>query len=224
MPKGYAQNWWVVRTFGKQQYLLISLVTMLVLLPLLTAENASRFWLSAILTVIMIAGPLSIATKRVGFYSSLVLAVIATIHSWFGGFPDSTTLRIVGTCATVAVFLLIAVQIFRVYLFSRADITSETLIAAVNAYICMGITYAFAYWFVISGNPAAFSLPVQDPVNFNVCVYLSFVTMTTLGYGDITPQSEVGMILTWTQALVGQLFIALSVARIVGVMVAKESP
>jgi voltage-gated potassium channel len=223
MHKGYAHNWRIVRVFGKQHYLLISLVAMLVLLPLLTAEDSSRFWLSAMLTIILVAGPLSIATRRIGFYIALVLGAMATINSWFGNALGSSPLKMIGNIATVSVFLLMAVQIFRVYLFSRDDITGETLIAAINAYICIGITYAFAYSFLLTINPEAFSFPTADPVNFNTCVYLSFVTMTTLGYGDITPVSEFGMILTWTEALTGQLFIALTVARIVGIMVAKES-
>jgi hypothetical protein len=47
--------------------------------------------------------------------------------------------------------------------------------------------------------------------------------MTTLGFGDITPQTEVAASLTWSQALVGQLFVALTIARIVGIMVAKDT-
>jgi len=223
MPEGYGQNLWVVRVLGKQHYLLISLLAMLVLLPLLTSADASPVWRSALLTVIMIAGPLSIAARPVSFYLALGLALIATLHSWFGGLPDTTLIDRIGQFATVSVFLLLGIQIFRAYLIGNREIGVENLIAAVNAYICIGIMYAFAYRFLLIYDTSAFTYDFGNPVNFNICVYLSFVTMTTLGYGDITPLTDAGRILTWTQALLGQLFIALTVARIVGAMVAKET-
>ena len=57
---------------------------------------------------------------------------------------------------------------------------------------------------------------------FDAFVYLSFVTMTTLGYGDITPQSELAAIQNYSQALIGQLFIARTIASIVGRMAAND--
>jgi hypothetical protein len=200
------------------------MLTMLVLLPLLLSAEASPFWLSAILTIIMITGPLSIATDPVSFSIALVLGLITALNSWLGDvLPDSSAYRIVGQLATVSIFLLLSVQIFRYYLFSRRPIDTDTLIAAVNAYVCIGIMYAFAYRFLSLYDPSAFTFNFGDDVDFNVFVYLSFVTQTTLGYGDISPTTDAGRILAWSQALLGQLFIALTIARIVGAMVAKET-
>ena len=223
MQESYAANLRLVQLLGKQSYLLVSLLTLLILLPLLTSEDTSRFWLSGIMTLIVIAGPLSLATDKFGFYVSLVLGIIMITNSWIGNLIDLSPFKIVIDLITVLFFLHLGGLIFRQHVFQSKDVNVETLLGAVNAYICIGIMYAFAYFFVLQGNPAACSGDFIANLTFEACVYLSFVTMTTLGYGDITPQTDFAAILTWTQALGGQLFIALTVARIVGLMVAKQS-
>ncbi len=224
MTEGVGQNLWIIRRLGKQRYLLAALITLLVLLPMLTDAETGRFWISMLMTVIMITGPLSIATRRFDFYFSLLVGLVMTVTSWLETTIQTAALQYLNTLATVTFFLTLSVLIFRQYLLTNRDVNSETLIAAVNAYICIGIMYAFAYFFTLRADPTAFSGTFIDiAIEFQACVYLSFVTMTTLGYGDITPQSDLAAVLTWTQALVGQLFIALTIARIVGVMVAKET-
>ena len=222
MPTNLMEKFWVVRVLGKQRYLLIAMLALLVLLPVLKAEETSRFWISALLTVIVIAGPLSIATKRVDLVLAAVFGLTMATSSWGRYFFDGLWLERLGGFATVSFFLLLSILIFRQYLLGNKKVTSETLIAAINAYICIGIMYAFAYDYALMADPNAFSGTFIANHSFEDCVYLSFVTLTTLGYGDITPMSRLAAVLTWTEALAGQLFIALTIARIVGVMASKE--
>jgi hypothetical protein len=223
MTNGFAENWAIVRIFGKQSYLLISLVTLLVLLPLLTADDASPIWSTTILTIIMIAGPLSIAQSRSMTLLALVLGLAMTSSNWIEIYSPVSWIRQVGNVATVSFFLLLSILLFDKYLLGKKEVNPDTLLAAINAYICIGIMYAFAYFFLLQADPGAFSGTFMNSSGFEGKVYLSFVTMTTLGYGDITPQTEFAAVLTWTQALLGQLFIALTIARIIGMMVAKET-
>ena len=212
-----------MQLFGKQIYLLLSLLALLVLLPLLQSEATSRFWLSLVLTLIVLAGPLSLAKEKISFYVSTLVGFLMVLHSWVSGYFDLAALKPVADTITVSFFALLGVLVFRQHVFQSRSADSETLIGAVNAYICLGIMYAFAYFYVLQIDPASFRGDYIANPTFQACVYLSFVTMTTLGYGDITPQTDPAAILTWTQALIGQLHIALTVARVVGLMVAKES-
>jgi hypothetical protein len=224
MPeKGYAAHWRIVQVLGKQRYLLLSLASLLVLLPLLTETGTSRLWLTAVLTLIMIAGPLTLATRRFDLYLSLILGSVMTATTWIDIIFELVPIGLIGRIATVVFFIMLAGLIFRQYLFERNQVNSETLIAAVNAYLCIGITYAFAYSFLMTANPTSFSGTFMENPDFNDFVYLSFVTMTTLGYGDITPNTEIAGVLTYTQAIIGQLYMALTVARIVGIMAAQKS-
>jgi len=219
-----AQDWLapIIRVLGKQRYLLIALLVLLVLLPVLSADDVSPLWITMILTVIMFAGPLSLATRPFDFHFTLILGLMMTSTSWIEGFfPEY---QLISGVTTMIFFFTLSVLIFRQYLLFNREVTVDTLIAAVNAYICIGIMYAFAYFYLIRAEPTAFSGTFMggETIAFESCVYLSFVTMTTLGYGDITPQIEFAGVLTWTQALLGQLFIAVTIARIVGGMVSKS--
>lgn len=218
-----ARDWLdpIIRVLGKQRYLLISLLTLLVLLPVLSGDDVSPLWITMILTVIMFSGPLSLATRPFDFYFTLFLGLMMTSTSWVEEFFPQY--QLISGVTTMIFFLTLSVLIFRQHLMFSRKVNFETLLAAVNAYICIGIMYAFAYYYLLRAEPTAFSGTFMnvETIAFESCVYLSFVTMTTLGYGDITPQMEFAGVLTWTQALVGQLFIAVTIARIVGGMVSE---
>lgn len=220
--KRYAENWLIVQKLGKQRYLLASLITLLILLPLLVSSDTSRFWLLWVLTLIMVTGPLSIATRRIDLIRTLGLGVLMASTSWMGAFVEHSVLDTVIVGSTMIFFAMLGGLIFRQYLFGDHDVNMETLIAAVNAYLCIGIMYAFAYIYMMQADPGSFSGTFMDSAEFEAFVYLSFVTMTTLGYGDIAPRTEFAAVLTYSQAVVGQLFVALTIARIVGIIVAKE--
>ena len=69
-------------------------------------------------------------------------------------------------------------------------------------------------------NPVTAPLGVNNElrISFSQLVYFSFVTMSTLGYGDIVPQIPLALTLTWTQSVIGQFYLAVLVARLVGVL------
>lgn len=223
MVKDYIEKWRILQFLGKQSYLLANLMTLLILLPLLRSTLLARIGFGFLLTLIMITGHLSISTRRSEFYISLVLGLLMIGLTWVDVFYGNPVLLVASRCVAAVFFLLLSLLIFSHYLFGIHQVTGETLIAAVNAYLCMGIMYAFGYYGLMFVDPNSFSGLFMETLEFPDCVYLSFVTMTTLGYGDITPQTEIAAVLTWSQAVVGQLFVALIVARIVGVMVAKDS-
>ena len=84
--------------------------------------------------------------------------------------------------------------------------------------VVFGLMFAFLYTAVIAVEPAAFSggiLEHNEEAVAQSMIYYSFVTMTTLGYGDITPKIQVAATLAYVQALIGQLYVAILIARLV---------
>jgi hypothetical protein len=102
-------------------------------------------------------------------------------------------------------------------LVEQKTVSGETLWAAINVYVLIGMLFAFGYSIVAILEPEAFSgsLLNQDQDLTQTFLYFSFVTMTTLGYGDITPKIQVAATLTYVQALIGQLYVAILIARLV---------
>ena len=110
--------------------------------------------------------------------------------------------------------------------------TSERVTGAISAYLLIGLMFAGVHAFVALVDPAGFA--ISDAIlaststadaehGMSVFTYFSFVTMTTLGYGDITPVSLVARTLAFLEALVGQLYLAVMIAGLVGMHISRRS-
>jgi Ion channel len=97
--------------------------------------------------------------------------------------------------------------------FRPGEVTSERIFAALAAYLMIGIIFAVCYWLIDQAWPG--SIGTSDPLSLRQSVYFSFVTFATLGYGDVVPNSELAQSLAVVEAVSGQLYLAVLVARLV---------
>jgi len=96
------------------------------------------------------------------------------------------------------------------------EVDFEVICGSISAYLLIAITWAVSYDLIYTLNPEAFHLPeiIVDP-DFNHFVYFSLTTITTLGYGDITPASAPVGIWSSLEAVTGVFYMAILVARLV---------
>ena len=91
-------------------------------------------------------------------------------------------------------------------------------------YLLAALLWAFLYTFLELVDPASFNVDLSEPQGYLlVFQYYSFVTITTLGYGDITPVTEVAKAFSALEAVVGQLYLVVAVAWLVGMYVSRKS-
>ena len=95
----------------------------------------------------------------------------------------------------------------------RKQVTVDTIFAALSGYYLMGFAWALLYMVVDNLAPGSFTVDISS--HFQSAFYFSFVTLTTLGYGDIAPAMPLARSLVTTEALVGQLYLVVLVARLV---------
>jgi len=97
------------------------------------------------------------------------------------------------------------------------DISPNRLVGAVCVYLLLGVIWAIAYTILEMVSPGSFGgfVPLQGRGWDNEWLYFSFVTMTTLGYGDLLPVSATARALAYMQAVFGQLYVAILVAGLV---------
>jgi voltage-gated potassium channel len=110
------------------------------------------------------------------------------------------------------------------FVFSGRIVTSETLRAAVCLYLFLGIGFACAYYLGSLAIPNAVLHDNAPARKMSEMIYLSFATLTTLGYGDIRPNISVLRSLAILEGISGQLFLTLLVARLVGLHITAQSP
>ncbi|MGO9567308.1 MAG: potassium channel family protein [Desulfomonilaceae bacterium] len=99
------------------------------------------------------------------------------------------------------------------------EVTHQLIISAVNLYLILGMFYAHIYTILDWFNPESFSLQVPKQESASHFVYFSFVTLATLGYGDITPKTEFAQRLAITEAIMGQFYGSLVVAYLLSLYI-----
>lgn len=130
-------------------------------------------------------------------------------------------------------FLAYAIGSLLRFIFTRRRVTRDTLFAALCVYLLLGVTWALTYSVIDIFEPGAFAYPVQLPGeptpglrmdrNGNtIALYFSFSTLTTLGYGDIVPAAPVARMLACLEALTGNLYLTVLVARLVGLHISES--
>jgi len=205
--------------------LLVSLLAILGLGPFLSGP-LGHFLVEAYFTVVLLSALFSMREDRLLFKIGLVTAVPALTTMWLG-----EQMQISSKFAVAAALTAVFLGVMSVGLVRRAmapgRVTMSRVLASLCAYLMIGLVWAEVYAAVVVVSPGSFNtslgwgqMDTGDVVTR--AVYFSFVTLTTLGYGDITPATDTTRSLAVTEAIVGQLYLTVMVARLVGLFVAHE--
>ena len=135
---------------------------------------------------------------------------------------DADSLRSPGDIAAAVLAVVSMVVLMRFILIQRR-VSLDLVFAAVAAYILVGLIFGIVYTQISVHWPDVFTPP--QPVRADgdsSLFYFSFVVMTTLGFGDISPVNDAVRALTVLQALFGQVFLVVLISRLVGVQIAQR--
>jgi hypothetical protein len=212
--------------------LLIALMIVLVIAPLFEDSYIGAFILHAGLTAVFVTGVVANRHRKVLFRASLVLAAVAIPLTWATFFTESVEVSL-SQLGVVVLFCgvtggLILSAVLREYLGAI-----QSVLGAICVYLLIGLAWAAVYSMVERIEPQSFDFDNHRTVTtsngetytaFSQLVYSSFVTMSTLGYGDVTPRTPLAETATWMQAVVGQLYIAILIARLVSELPMPRRP
>ena len=214
---------------GRHSVLLASLVGLLVALPAFRAMPGGQVRYSILLCGVLLASVY--VSSRVRWTLILaglmgVAAIVAVIAAEMTGSP---AVRI------ASVWLGIGLLGFTTFLLlnslMRAErVSRDTIIGGICAYMMIGLWFAMAYSLALILEPSALvhggeplvSAAVDSSTRSALLLYFSFVTLTTLGFGDITPTGEVTRMMVTAEAIIGQLYIAIFIARLMALSLAGD--
>ncbi len=204
---------------GLAAFLVVVLVTAFVLPPLVSPGRLARLFFGVLFTLTLITGTLSVTAGRASRTILTTVAISAIALQWIDQAFPSAGLDLAGALAGVAssglLALVVLAQVYR-----AGPVTMHRIEGAIAAYLLLGITWAGAYHFMSLLDPGAFAGTVVKPGSGATSfMYFSFVTLTTVGYGDMTPVHEVARSLAILEALTGQLYPAILLARLVSLEV-----
>lgn len=203
--------------------LLILILVMLVLTPFLDEFVQTRILMDVFLTAIFIFIIYAIRLKRSQTIIGSILVLPLIVATWSIYYVEIKNLSLVTRIFGVLFFAYAAINILRIVAKSE-KVTSETIFAAIVAYLLIALMWAFLYMILERVSPGSFSFPEkglrEESMQFE---YFSFITITTLGYGDITPTTDKATALALIEAVVGQIYMVVLVAWLVGMHVSQRS-
>jgi hypothetical protein len=141
----------------------------------------------------------------------LVSSVLTAIVSEVAPGPDTVSQAI---SILAGVLLFVTPFVILRHIASHPVITTETVLGAVSVYLLIGFSFAFLY----TGIAALSSMPffAEDaPATLNNTLFFSYTTLTTVGYGNLVPAGSLGQTCAMLEALIGQIYLVLIVARLV---------
>jgi voltage-gated potassium channel len=161
--------------------------------------------------------------------TACTLGVVAFLGIWVGHGVGGSTGRVllVGSHLVAASFFAFALfGILRAIL--AKEVSGDAIFGAACGYLLLGIIWSLLYSAVDTACPNSFSVPaspdseaVSAPLDRGTLSYYSFITLATVGYGDVTPATPLARTLAWMEAITGQFYLAVLVAALVGFKVTQ---
>lgn len=223
-PKGRA----VLRRFPNLG-LLIALVALLFIQSFLSSENQlQRAIVNAMFLITVLSAIRTLTRSRFRLWSAVSLGAIAYLLSWVEEIAPSRFLVGIITVCFIALFLVLIIAVAE-SVFADGPIDANRIIGAVTIYLLLGVAWAFCYALVEIILPGSYDFRSFAEVDrlhagfLGEFLYFSNITLTTLGYGDVVPISPPARMLASLEAMVGQLYVAIVIARLVGLRVSQAT-
>jgi hypothetical protein len=198
---------------------LVALGLFIVAIPFVEALPGGELVNTSLLTLVLISGVLVLQARRGTLLLAMLLVVPGLVARWINYFRPDLMPTAVHLVLGMLFLALVAVQ-FLGFILRARQVTAQVLEAGISTYLVFGLLFTMAYMLVGRLLPNAFAFSAEPGgsgvMNASNALYYSFVTLTTMGYGDILPVSRVARMLAITEATTGVLYMSVLIARLVG--------
>jgi hypothetical protein len=173
---------------------------------------------------VLLAAVRAFFKNRRHFLACIALGIAAITVGVLGRYVPSIDHRwfTVLALALDTVLLSYLILLISADVFTTTEVDADTICGSVSVYLLISGVFASVYSILILIEPSSFFLP-EAPIGADVSLgpdrlmaYFSLITITTVGYGDITPQSELARSLANLEAIIGQVYLTVLVARLIG--------
>jgi len=206
---------------------LFGILILLVVVSPLVHESSQLSWVISVSFVLVILAAVRTMAEEVLFLRLAVVLGLIAVYGQLGVlfFPGNWMIGIRLLFTSLFLFA-VALALLGSILARSQSVTTDLMFGAINVFLMIGLAFATLFAYLEMMHPGAFSgfegFPKdQDP--FLPFIYFSYVTITTLGYGDVTPVSGMAITLSYVEAIFGQLYLAILVARLVGLYIRDGS-
>jgi hypothetical protein len=208
-----------LRHFSAREFLIV-LIAMFLVIPFVEDLTFGDEIDTVFIMVVLVSGVLAVGGRRRTLALALVLAIPAVVGRCANDFrPDLVPPEIY--LGSALVFTLFIAFNFLRYILRAPRVNTEVVCAGISIYLLLGLLWMLAYVMVAKvaalhhpPTPAFLVTGDSEHLGFNL-LYFSFITLSTVGYGDIVPVSKVARMLAMTEAMTGTLYMAVFISRLV---------
>lgn len=207
--------------------LLVWLFLYLMIGPFLESIPYAHLVMNLFLTAVLFSAVYTLNRRSKMLSTSIALLAITLILLWLNTFR---VIRFPPYIISLLIMLYLSTLVYSLarHLFAVRRVTANAICAALCLYLIIGLLWGALFALTESLAPGSFAgaLLSNAPTHVEKTYflnYLSYITLTTLGYGDITPQTTGAVALCQAEAMLGQFFVVVLVARLVGIQVAQET-
>jgi hypothetical protein len=206
--------------------LLVALALFFIWAPFVEEIEGGELIVSALFSLVLLAGVVAVADSKRVLVIAIVLAIPAIAGRWMNHFrPDLVPPHVFLTAGLILIAFVVA-NLLR-FVLRAPSVNADVLCASISAYLMLGLMWTLAYWLVDQLTPGgAFSFNTNGgtrSINGFSGFYFSFITLSTVGYGDITPVSRMARWLAAMEAMTGLLYVAVLIARLVALYSTPKS-
>ena len=208
-------------------YLLVALLIFIIGVPIVDDLDLISIRVSRVVGVscLLAIGIWSLRGTGRLFSAAMLVAIGGIILNGLSIAREDIMLRVISMMALFVFLSLATFNAFRQVAVGN-DISPNRMIGAVCIYLMLGVIWSIFYFLLEFFQPGSFKgmTGMASAESISDWIYFSFVTITTLGYGDVTPVTDTARTVSFAEAIVGQFYIAVAVAGLVSAYIsAKQS-
>ena len=220
-----------VAGLGHYGWLLIALLCTVFFAPLLQDYRIGIRVADLINGTVMVAGVFSAITKRIHILMLTGIAFLAITARFIDPFVDTTLTALIAELMSF-LFLLSVFAIILKDIFRTSIVSTDTLVGSICGYLILSTIFASVYAFLVILHPDSFLINTGLGVDqatlgefsshYGMTNYFSIITLTTVGFGDIVPQNTYARTVVSVEAITGQIYMTVIVARLVGLHISRS--
>ncbi len=198
---------------------LILLISMFSITPFIENPFLEHLYTTINYTLLLMSGLYAFSDVQNFLKFTMIFFILAIVIDWIEFFhPGGQLINTIQPLITVLVLILLLILTLRSIFIAR-EITKNVIFGALCAYILIGYIGTFLAMAVAIFYPGSFN--IDGSLTGMEAFYFSFVTMTTLGYGDILPLSEQARALSIVLSILGPMYVAILISMLVGKYASK---
>lgn len=212
--------WWSDKGLSA---MLVLLLLAIMLAPMLRSGPVASLITSIFFSLLLLTGIFTISAKKLPRAVVSVVVLLGIILTWMKHLHPTTWLLLVCSDLISLFYMILLTLVVMRHVFQEGPVSRERIRGAIAAYILVGLTWAILYHLIELSVPGSFRMTETAASGIYSkqpdFTYFSFITMTTVGYGDITPVHPMARMFAIIEALIGQIYPSTLLARLVSLQI-----